>query len=184
MALEAGLLSRACPRALPCGAASCPTSTAARSTSPDEPDAGPIAGLQACGLAEHPNLAVLVRQLGRYGESELSLCPPSALTRIEERVAVYRTYLQQVRGFAPSTVANHGRTAGESAPRGPPARPPAHAGPIPGSGPLARRLRLQQEDQPRTRLRTRHRTHSGAEDSRAAERAQGSRSVSDVILPV
>ena len=72
--------------------------------------------LQACRPAdsrEDPNLGVLVRQLGRYCESELSLYQPSALTRIEERVAVYRTHLQQVRGFAPSTVANHGRTAGE-----------------------------------------------------------------------
>ena len=48
-----------------------------------------------------------------YCESELSLYPPPALTRIEERVAVYRTYLQQVRGFAPSTVTYHSRTAGE-----------------------------------------------------------------------
>ena len=114
VALEAGLLSRACPRALPCGAASCPSSTAARSASPDEPDARPIAGTcRPADSREDLNLAVLVRQLGRYCESELSLYPPSALTRIEERVAVYRTHLQQVRGFAPSTVANHARTAGE-----------------------------------------------------------------------
>ena len=62
---------------------------------------------------EDPDLAVLVRQLTRYCESELSLYPPPALTRIEQRVAGYRTYLQQVRGFAPSTLAHHGRTAGE-----------------------------------------------------------------------
>ena len=62
---------------------------------------------------EDPNLAVLVRQLARYCESELALYPPPALTRIEQRVAVYRTYLQQVRGFAPGTLAHHGRTAGE-----------------------------------------------------------------------
>ena len=74
------------------------------------------ARLRACAPAdsqEDPNLAVLVRQLERYCESELSLYPPPALTRIEQRVAVYRTYLQQVRGFAPSTVTHHGRTAGE-----------------------------------------------------------------------
>ena len=62
---------------------------------------------------EDPNLAVLVRQLARYCESELALYPPPALTRIEQRVATYRTYLQQVRGFAPGTLAHHGRTAGE-----------------------------------------------------------------------
>ena len=74
------------------------------------------ARLGACKPAdsrEDPNLAVLVRQLARYCESELSLYPPPALTRIEERVVVYGTYLQQVRGFAPSTVTNHCRTAGE-----------------------------------------------------------------------
>ena len=74
------------------------------------------AQLRACAPTdsqEDPNLAVLVRQLTRYCESELSLCPPPALTRIKQRVAVYRTYLEQVRGFAPSTVTHHGRTAGE-----------------------------------------------------------------------
>ena len=60
-----------------------------------------------------PNLAVLVRQLARYCESELSLYPPPALTRIEQRAGDYRTHLQQVRGFAPSTLTHHGRTAGE-----------------------------------------------------------------------
>ena len=57
---------------------------------------------------EDPELAVLVRQLARYSESELSLYPPPALTRIEQRVAVYRTYLRQVRGYAASTVTHHG----------------------------------------------------------------------------
>ena len=74
------------------------------------------ARLRACAPAdsqEDPNLAVLVRQLERYCESELALYPAPALTRIEQRVAAYRTYLQQVRGFAPGTVAHHGRTAGE-----------------------------------------------------------------------
>ena len=64
------------------------------------------ARLRACAPAdsqEDPNLAVLVRQLDRYCESELVLYPAPALTRIEQRVAAYRTYLQQVRGFAPST---------------------------------------------------------------------------------
>ena len=72
--------------------------------------------LRACAPAdsqEDPNLAVLVRQLERYCESELALYPAPTLTRIEERVAVYRTYLQQVRGFAPSTVTHHDGTASE-----------------------------------------------------------------------
>ena len=62
---------------------------------------------------QDPDLTVLARQLTRYCESELSLYPPPALTRIEERVAVYRTHLRQVRGFAPSTVTYHDRTASE-----------------------------------------------------------------------
>ena len=62
---------------------------------------------------QDPDLTVLARQLTRYCESELSLYPPPALTRIEERVAVYRTHLRQVRGFAPSTVTHHDRTASE-----------------------------------------------------------------------
>ena len=74
------------------------------------------ARLRACAPAdsqEDTELAVLVRQLTRYCESELSLYPPPALTRIEQRVADYRTYLQQVRGFAASTVTHHDRTASE-----------------------------------------------------------------------
>ena len=74
------------------------------------------ARLRACAPAdsqEDPNLAVLVRQLDRYCESELVLYPAPALTRIEQRVAAYRTYLQQVRGFAPSTLTHHGRTTSE-----------------------------------------------------------------------
>ena len=74
------------------------------------------AGLRACAPAdsqEDPNLAVLVRQLERYCESELALYPPSALTRIEQRAAAYTTYLRQVRGLAPATVAHHGRTVSE-----------------------------------------------------------------------
>ena len=74
------------------------------------------ARLRACAPAdsqEDPDLAGLVRQMAGYCESELSLYPPPALTRIEQRVAAYRTYLQQVRGFAPSTLTHHGRTVGE-----------------------------------------------------------------------
>ena len=74
------------------------------------------ARLRACAPAdsqEDPDLAVLVRQMAGYCESELSLYPLPALTRIEQRVAAYRTYLQHVRGFAPSTLTYHGRTVGE-----------------------------------------------------------------------
>ena len=59
------------------------------------------ARLRACAPTDSqqdPDLTVLVRQLTRYCESELSLYPPPALTRIEERVAAYRTHLRQVRG--------------------------------------------------------------------------------------
>ena len=48
------------------------------------------ARLRACAPAnsqEDPDLAVLVRQLARYCESELSLYPVPALTRTEQRVA-------------------------------------------------------------------------------------------------
>ena len=58
-------------------------------------------------------MAVLVRQMARYCESELSLYPAPPLTRIEQRVATYRTYLRQVRGLGPSTLTHHGRTARE-----------------------------------------------------------------------
>ena len=74
------------------------------------------ARLRACAPTdsqEEPKLAVLVRQMTRYCESELALYPPRALTRVEQRVAAYRTHLQHVRGFAPSTLARHDRTASE-----------------------------------------------------------------------
>ena len=74
------------------------------------------ARLRACAPAdsqEDPNLAVLVRQLERYFTSELCLYASPALNRIEQTVATYATYLEQVRGFASSTCTNHGRTAEE-----------------------------------------------------------------------
>ena len=74
------------------------------------------ARLRACAPTDSrqdADLMVLVRQLTRYCESELSLYPLPALTRIEERVTVYRTHLQQVRGLAPLTIIHHGRTASE-----------------------------------------------------------------------
>jgi site-specific recombinase XerD len=74
------------------------------------------ARLRACMPAdsqEDPDLTVLVRQLERYLTSERSVYPVSALTRIEQRVATYVTYLEHVRGFAPSTLTHHRRTAAE-----------------------------------------------------------------------
>ena len=113
--LEQGYSSRPRPRAFLCGAdasfdrlqqhATCETLASLTR-----------ARLRACAPAdsqEDPDLTVLVRQLTRYCESELSLYAAPALTRIEQRVAGYRTHLRQVRGFAPSTVTYHGRTVGE-----------------------------------------------------------------------
>jgi integrase/recombinase XerD len=62
---------------------------------------------------KHALLAALVRQLDQYFRTELSLYPLPPMTRIEQRVTAYTTYLQQVRGCATSTSAFHGRTVGE-----------------------------------------------------------------------
>ena len=51
VALQAGLLSRTRPRALPCGAASRPAFTATRRAGPDESDASAIASLCSHGFA-------------------------------------------------------------------------------------------------------------------------------------
>ena len=59
--------------------------------------------LRACAPADSqddPDLAVLVRQLDRYFDAEVSWYPPAALSLIEQRVAAYTTHLEQVRGFA------------------------------------------------------------------------------------
>ncbi|MGH9160594.1 MAG: hypothetical protein ACRD2X_11515, partial [Vicinamibacteraceae bacterium] len=53
--------------------------------------------LQRCAPAdsqEDPDLAALVRQFDRYARTELSLYSSPALTRIEQRVAAYATYLE------------------------------------------------------------------------------------------
>lgn len=62
---------------------------------------------------EDPDLAALVHQLDRYFDAELSLYPARALTRIEQRLTAYTTYLEQVRGFARSTCTYHRRTVTE-----------------------------------------------------------------------
>ena len=74
------------------------------------------ARLLACAPADSqtdPDLAALVRQWDRYLEAELSLFPPRAVTRLEQRLTGYTTYLEQVRGFARSTGAYHRRTVTE-----------------------------------------------------------------------
>ena len=88
VALEAGLLNRTRPRAFPGGAAPRPQSTATRR-------AGALTSLTRARFwvctptdsQEDPHLAVLVRRLARYCESELTLYPPPALIRIERRDA-------------------------------------------------------------------------------------------------
>lgn len=74
------------------------------------------AQLQACAPGdsqEDPDLAVLVRQLDRYFETELSLYPKPALSPLEQRVTAYTAYLERVRGFAHSTCTYHCRTVSE-----------------------------------------------------------------------
>jgi integrase len=73
------------------------------------------AKLQACAPAdrlEDKRLAASVRLLERYFASETSLFATQPSSRIDQRVAEYATYLDQVRGLTPSSVAAHCRTAG------------------------------------------------------------------------
>ena len=72
--------------------------------------------LRACAPAdsqEDPNLAVLVRLLDLYLDTELSLFPKPAPSLLEQRVTAYTTYLEQVRGFARSTCTYHRQTVTE-----------------------------------------------------------------------
>lgn len=74
------------------------------------------AQLRACAPAdsqEDPDLAVLVRLLDRYFDTELSLFPKPAPSLLEQCVTAYTTYLEQVRGFARSTCAYHRLTVTE-----------------------------------------------------------------------
>jgi len=74
------------------------------------------AQLRACAPAdsqEDPNLAVLVRQLDQYFDTKLSLFPKPATSLLEQRVTAYTTFLEQVRGFAPSTCNYHRKTVTE-----------------------------------------------------------------------
>jgi integrase/recombinase XerD len=70
--------------------------------------------LQACAPVhrlDDRRLAASVRLLERYFESETSMYPAQPLNGTQQRVAAYATYLDQVRGLAPSTVAAHCSTA-------------------------------------------------------------------------
>ena len=72
------------------------------------------AKLQACAPAQRlddKRLAASVRLLERYFASETSLFGTQLLSRIDQRVAEYATYLDEVRGLAASTVAGHCATA-------------------------------------------------------------------------
>ncbi len=74
------------------------------------------ARLRACAPAhsqDDPDLAAVVRMFERYVKAETSWFPPRSLSRIEQRVAAYTTYLGDVRGFAPSTIAFHRGTVAE-----------------------------------------------------------------------
>lgn len=68
--------------------------------------------LRACAPAcsqDDANLAVLIRLMEQHLEDE-GIFPVPPLTGIGIRLAAYRTYLEEVRGLAPSTVAQHTNT--------------------------------------------------------------------------
>jgi integrase/recombinase XerD len=70
--------------------------------------------LRACAparSADGRNLAAVIRCLDRYCEAEVSLFAPRSPRRIEQQVTAYGEYLESVRGFARSTIANHTVTA-------------------------------------------------------------------------
>jgi integrase/recombinase XerD len=72
------------------------------------------AKLQACAPVQRLDdrrLAASVRLLERYFASETSVLGTHPLGRIDQRVADYATYLNEVRGLAESTVAGHCATA-------------------------------------------------------------------------
>src|SRR5664280_2837653 len=74
------------------------------------------AQIRACAPADSqddPDLAVLVRQLDRYFDAELSLYPKPAIGILEQCVTNYTRYLEDVRGFAQSTCTYHRRTVAE-----------------------------------------------------------------------
>jgi len=72
------------------------------------------AKLKACAPAKRLDdrrLAASVRLLERYFASETSLFGTEPLTRIDQRVAEYANFLDEVRGLAASTIDGHRATA-------------------------------------------------------------------------
>lgn len=72
--------------------------------------------LRACAPActqDDPDLAGTVRSLARYLNERGFFPPPDSPGRGEAKLEGYRIYLEEVRGFAPSTVAQHLRTASQ-----------------------------------------------------------------------
>ena len=72
--------------------------------------------LHACAPAcaqDAPDLAATVRSLARYLEERGFFPAPDPPGRTEAKLEGYRTYLEEVRGFASSTVAQHLRTASQ-----------------------------------------------------------------------
>ena len=72
--------------------------------------------LRACAPVdsqEDPDLAVLVRQLDQYFDTELSLFPTPSPNLLDQRVTAYTTYLERVRGCTLSTCGYHRRTVTE-----------------------------------------------------------------------
>jgi len=70
------------------------------------------AGAPAC-TQDDPDRAGTVHALARYLEERGFFPAPGPPGRTEAKLEGYRTYLEAVRGFAPSTVAQHLRTASE-----------------------------------------------------------------------
>jgi hypothetical protein len=71
------------------------------------------ARLRACAPAnrlDDHRLTATVHLLERYFVSETSLFPPRPRTRIEDRVASFAIYLEQVRGLASSSIEAHCKT--------------------------------------------------------------------------
>lgn len=70
--------------------------------------------LDACAPADSqddPELAALIRCLRRFLECRGILPPLAPPTVTEQKTASYRTYLEKVRGLAPSTIGSHLATA-------------------------------------------------------------------------
>jgi hypothetical protein len=73
-------------------------------------------GLRACAPADSqddPDLSAVVGFLERYLDAQGVLSPTPPPGRIQIKVVSYKSYLTQVRGLAPATVAQHSTAAAE-----------------------------------------------------------------------